>query len=165
MPSLRIKKDNKIYPVFLTFTVVNWFYIFDRHNRWQILESSFQYCIDHKNLKIFGFIFMLNHIHLIIQSPDSIGFVRDFKKFTSKQIKLNIRVTEPDVLHIFTNRKAQFNLWQKTNMPIILQNKKILLQKINYIHNNPVRKGYVSNSQYWKYSSANPDTVIKIETI
>ena len=28
------------------------------------------------------------------------------------------------------------------------------MQKIEYIHNNPVRRGYVTRPEYWQYSSA-----------
>jgi len=44
---------------------------------------------------------MLNHIHLIVSSSDMIAFVRDFKKFTSKEIQKNIIATEPNILKLF----------------------------------------------------------------
>jgi REP element-mobilizing transposase RayT len=108
---------------------------------------------------------MLNHIHLIAQSPDIIGFIRDFKKFTSKEIKKNILATEPKVLQLFEeNRKHNF--WQPTNMPEVIQGEKFYLSKANYIEQNPVRKRYVSRAEDWVYSSANKDErLLELESI
>ena len=80
MPSKQIDKDLNDQIYFLTFTVNHWYYIFDRYNRWDIIEDSLNYCIKKKGLKIYGYVFMLNHIHLIVEAPDVSGFVRDFKK-------------------------------------------------------------------------------------
>ncbi len=50
-------------------------------------------------------------------------------------------------------------------MPKLIESEKFFLQKINYIHNNPVRKQYVADPSYWYWSSANPDGEINIEDI
>lgn len=44
--------------------------------------------------------------------------------------------------------------WQHHNKPIELWNKEVLMQKLNYIHQNPVVSGFVPQAEYWKYSSA-----------
>lgn len=87
MPSVRINKELNQRIYFLTFTVKRWYYLFDRHKRWDILLASLRYCQKNKELKIYHWVFMLNHIHLIAKSEDMIGFVRDFKTFTSKELK------------------------------------------------------------------------------
>ena len=156
MPSVRIPKEfnNGIY--FLTFTVKKWYYLFDRKYRWNIIADSLKYCRQHKGLKIYGFVFMLNHIHLIVSSPDVSGFVRDFKKFTSKEFHKNISKTEPNVLKLFMGENGKYEFWEKTNMPKYLEAEKFFLQKLNYIHENPVRKTYVLKPEDWYWSSANP---------
>ena len=114
---------------------------------------------------------MLNHIHLIASSSDMIAFVRDFKKFTSKEIQKNIIATEPNILKLFQvqarDTKPAYNkyeFWQKTNMPKLIESEKYFFQKANYIHENPMRKQYVANPEHWYWSSANPQSVIKTET-
>lgn len=100
---------------------------------------------------------MLNHLHLIFSSQDDIGFVRDFKKFTSKALKENILQTEPRILKLFIIDEDQmYQFWQRTNMPLVIETEKFFLQKLQYMHNNPVRKGYVKRPEYWYWSSANP---------
>ncbi len=165
MPSVRISKkfNSEIY--FLTLSVKNLYYLFDRQYRWNILAESLKYCQKTKNLKIFGFVFMLNHIHLIVQSPDVAGFIRDFKKFTAKKIHKNIENTEPAVLKLFMNEDGSCEFWAKTNMPKIIESVDFFENKLDYVHNNPVKKNYVIRPEYWYWSSANADCEIKIDDI
>ena len=55
--------------------------------------------------------------------------------------------------------------WQKTNHPIELNYPKIIDQKIQYIHLNPVQAGYVLNEEAWCYSSANPFQTLRLATV
>lgn len=107
---------------------------------------------------------MLNHFHLVIRSPDAAGFLRDFKKFTSKKLIENIRESEPEVLKLFRNENG-YRFWKEDNQPKIIENEKFALQKINYVHNNPAVKGYVEKPEYWKWSSANLNSEILVERI
>jgi len=164
MPSIRINRELTLGIYYLTFTVRNWYYIFDRHNRFKILADSLKYCQKQKGLKLYAYVFMLNHIHLIASASDMIVFVRDFKKFTSKEIQKNIIATEPNVLSLFEIEHGKYEFWAKTNMPKIIESEEYFFQKINYIHTNPVRKQYVKRPEEWVWSSANSDSEIIVET-
>lgn len=107
---------------------------------------------------------MLNHIHLIFSSPDASGFIRDFKKFTSKELKKNILENEAHVLELFLNKDGNYQFWQKTNMPLLIETEKFFFQKLNYMYNNPVRKKYVEKPEYWYWSSVNPACELKIKS-
>lgn len=85
-----IHKENNNLMYFLIFVVKNWYYLFDRNNRFSILSNTLKFFQENKGLKIYGYVFMLNHIHLIIQSNDVIGFVRDFKRWASRELKNNL---------------------------------------------------------------------------
>jgi len=161
MVQARINLDNKSALYFVTPTVVSWYYIFDRHDRWQILADSLQYLQKTRDLEIHAYVFMLNHIHLIIQAPDVAAIMRDFKRHTTRQIKSSFAASEPQMLDLFTNADGKFKFWKSDNGPKILATEKFYLQKLNYIHNNPVHKGYVEKPEYWKWSSANPQSAIK----
>ncbi len=165
MAKLRINSQlnsNQIY--FITPTIKNWYYIFDRHNRWQILADSIKFCQKNKGLEIFAYVFMLNHLHLIIKSPDVGGFLRDFKKFTSKKLIENIATTEPDVLRLFKN-EGGYEFWKYDNQPKLIETEQFFLQKVSYIHKNPVMKDYVIKPEDWKWSSANLQSEIEIVKI
>lgn len=162
MPFLRIHKDSKVRIHFVTFTVQKWYYVFDRHNRWQMLADSLQHCQQHKGLKIYAYVFMLNHVHLLCSSPDLSALIRDFKKFTSKQIIQNIIATEPQVLELFPLQNEKRKFWQETNFPEYMESEELYFQKLSYIHNNPVKKEYVELPEHWRWSSANPHQPITI---
>lgn len=164
MPSVRIKREYNSSIYFLTITVKNWYYVLDRYNRWDILANSLKFFQEKKNLKIFSYVFMINHIHLLVFSNDVSGFARDFKKFTSREILANIQKTEPSILKLFSSEEGN-QFWSKTNMPELIDSDKFFAQKSNYIHNNPVKRNYVEIAENWHWSSANPNSEIKVESV
>ncbi len=159
-----IHKENNDLIYFITFTVKNWYHIFDKNDRFRILSDTLTFFQKNQGLKIFAYVFMLNHVHLIIQSRDNniIKFVRDFKRWTSSKIKENLIKYEPSVLKLFLDQHNNYSFWQDTNKPEIIATDKFFEQKLNYIFNNPVKKGYVDRPEYWKWSSANENSEIKI---
>ncbi len=125
---------------------------------------------------------MSNHIHLIANTEEPFllkDVMRDFKKFTSKEI---ISLIENDsesrrewMLSIFANGAANsskhknYKFWQEGNHAIELYSEKFVWDKINYIHENPVNSGYVKKAEDWLYSSARNyyglDTIFEVECI
>ena len=90
--------------------------------------------------------------------------VRDFKKYTAKQIIKTIQI-EPEsrrewMLKYFETacenlkRNQKYKVWQDGYHAEILYSTKFLLQKLHYIHNNPVRSGIVEQPEHYLYSSA-----------
>ena len=61
----------------------------------------------------------------------------------------------------------QRQFWQQHNKPIELWSDKVIQQKIDYVHNNPVESGFVTDPVDWKYSSARnyqeDQTVLEID--
>ena len=164
MPSIRVNQELNEGTYFLTFTVKNWYYVLDRHYRWNIIANSLKYFQKNKELKLYGFVFMINHLHLITFSKDTIGFIRDFKKFVAREILKNIRQTEPNMLKIFLNKNGLYEFWNKTNMPELIISEKFFLQKMNYIHENPLKRNYVMKTEDWYWSSANKNCELKIDS-
>jgi len=134
----------------------------DQYNRWQIIADCIKFCQKNKGLEVYAYVFMLNHLHLIIRSPNAAAFLRDFKQFTSRELIKNIRETEPRILELFKTGDGGYSIWKEDNQPKILEGEKFWDQKADYIHNNPVVKGYVMTAEHWKWSSANPNSEIKI---
>lgn len=86
--SERYKVLDSLAPTFITITVVDWIDLFTRRSYCEILDNSLNYCINNKGLKIHAYVYMTNHIHLIISSEENKlnEIVRDFKKYTSKEL-------------------------------------------------------------------------------
>ena len=112
---------------------------------------------------------MSNHIHIVASTnTESEGlsvFIRDFKKFTSKEIVKFIQESNiesrKDWLDVVFKYHAKYNknnknykIWQSSNHPKILLHPKFTMQKISYIHNNPVVAGIVEKPEDYIYSSA-----------
>jgi REP element-mobilizing transposase RayT len=165
VPSVRISKKLNAGTYFITITVKKWYYVLDRYGRWNMLADSLKWFQNNKNLKLYGFVFMLNHLHLIVKSEDVIGFVRDFKSFNSKQIIENIKKFEPNVVKLFETSSGKYELWEKTNMPKGVENERYFYQKLKYIHENPVRRNYVMRPEDWYYSSANSHCELKTDSV
>ncbi len=165
MPTKTIKQNLNSGTYFMTFTVLHWYYIFDRHSRWDILKESLNYCTKNKALSIYAYIFMLNHPHLIAKSHDMAGFTRDFKKYTAQELMRNLKKTEPMMADLFKTDDGRYRIWQKGNLPILLENDSAYYQKVEYIERNPVKRGYVERPEYWRYSSANPNSPVICKTL
>ena len=112
-----------------------------------------------KWVEVNAFVIMNNHIHLIWQIQE--GFERDavqrnFLKFVAQIIKRNLGKNHPKVLERFyvgaKDRKYQF--WERNPLSIDLFTKKVFIQKMEYIHNNPVVAGLCAIAEDYKYSSA-----------
>jgi putative transposase len=81
-----IRNQHEAY--FLTLTVVQWVDLFSRKEYRDIVTDSLNYCIEHKNLELYAWVIMTNHIHLVASCKEPFklsDFLRDFKKFTSKR--------------------------------------------------------------------------------
>jgi len=154
---------------FLTITVVDWVDIFTRDDYRQIIIDSLKYCQKEKGLEIYSWCLMTNHLHLIAAGKENGQFtlsdiLRDFKKYTSKAIIEKIKEIPESrrkwLLDRFEfagryNKKIEFyKFWQDGNEPKEIYSAEFLQQKLAYIHQNPVRAGWVNEPQHYKYSSA-----------
>lgn len=70
-------------PYFATFTVIEWLNVFTKPQYISVLWDSLQYCRKEKGLHLYGFVFMTNHLHLIISADlEDVKLwqvIRDFK--------------------------------------------------------------------------------------
>ena len=112
-------------------------------------------------LIIYAFVILENHLHLIIQSNTINKDLARFKSFTARAIidylKKNNAKSILDQLKFYKKaHKADrvFQLWQEGSQPKQIQSAKMMKERINYIHNNPVKRGYVDEPEHWRYSSA-----------
>jgi putative transposase len=163
---LKITEPDGFY--FVTFTVVEWVDVFTRPQYKQIIIDSFKFCQHKKGLRIHAYVIMTNHIHCILSRKDNApslsDIIRDFKKFTAHQLLLAIQKPFESrrdwILPIFKKagmnnpNNSNFQFWIQDNNPLEVHSLKFILQKIHYIHQNPVRAGFVFNAPEYPYSSA-----------
>jgi REP element-mobilizing transposase RayT len=158
-------KENKSY--FLTITIVEWVDIFTRKRYSDLVVNSLKHCIAEKGLNVYAYVIMTNHLHLIANCNEPFQLkdtIRDFKKFTAKAIiksvEGSIESKRKWMLKIFQDAAAKskkhkmYKVWKTGNHAIELYNEKFSWIKINYIHQNPVKAGFVKKPSHWIYSSA-----------
>jgi len=159
---------------FVTLTIVGWVNLFDREVYKQILIDNLKYCQEKEQLEIFAYVLISNHLHLVCRRRDNDlnELLGRFKSFTSKQFIKEIKENTQEgrkewLLQLFeeyakeNKQYSKFHIWQYTSHPIHLYSIEVIKQKINYIHQNPVRAGYVFEAEHYKYSSANIESPLK----
>ena len=155
----RITEEGR--PHFLTNTVINWIPLFTRPSSVQIILDSFSYLQQNSNLKIYGYVIMENHLHWIAQSDQLNKDIQRFKSFTARTlIDYLTKAGQQRLLEqLAFYKKAHkddrhYQLWGEGSHPQLIQNEEILRQKLDYMHLNPVKRGYVDKAEHWRYSSA-----------
>ncbi|MCH8903776.1 MAG: transposase [Bacteroidetes bacterium] len=141
--------------------------LFTKHNYFEIIIDSLRFCQKYKGLVVHSFCIMTNHLHLMISRNGPNIFediMRDFKKYTAVQIIKEIKQSGDSrrdwMLEIFKKaginnpNNTHYQIWQQHNHPIELSDDRMVDQRLNYIHQNPVKAGFVERPEEWKNSSA-----------
>jgi REP element-mobilizing transposase RayT len=104
---------------------------------------------------------MENHLHLIASSDNLARDIASFKSFTARRIidyleSKNARSLLQQLQFYCPDHKldSTYQLWQEGSHPEEIQRVEMMRQKTDYIHLNPVRRGYVEEPEEWRYSSA-----------
>ena len=114
-----------------------------------------------EGLTVYAYVILENHCHLIVQSGALDRDISRFKSYTAKQLIQYLH--ENQVTQILEQlafyKKAHKNdrayqFWQEGVHPEWIQDETMMRQKVEYIHQNPVKRGYVDESVHWRYSSA-----------
>jgi putative transposase len=152
---------------FISLAVVNWIDLFIRNEYKEIMLDSWRHCQAKKGLEIYGWCIMTSHVHMIVGTHgDKLeNIMRDMKKHTSATLKEAIKQHPAESRREWmlwmmesagknNGQNSNFQLWQQDNHPIELFDRKILHQKLDYIHYNPVEAGIVEKPEDYLYSSA-----------
>jgi REP element-mobilizing transposase RayT len=166
-------ESEKLY--YVTLTVIGWIDVFTRKEYVYELMNNIKYCQENKGLELYAYVIMTNHVHMIAKSqmqPLNI-LLGNLKSYTSKKliekIEQNPQESRKDwLMHMFKfygkgnsqNENVQF--WQNGNHTIELWSAEVIKQKINYLHNNPVKSGIVAHAHEYLHSSANEFSEIKV---
>ena len=113
------------------------------------------------NLKVYAYVILENHLHMIVQSDDLSKTMKHFKRHTAGQI---LNLLKEQNIHTILDQfkfykrvhksKTTYQVWQEGFQPILIKNDKMMIDTIKYIHHNPAKRGYVLEDTHWLYSSA-----------
>jgi len=151
----------------VSFATVYWIDVFIRDHYCLTLVESLDFCRKNKGMEIYTWCIMPSHVHLIFRAKENNpgDLMKNLKTFTSKKLQRliseNPQESRKEWMLWMMERAGKKNsnvknrqFWQQHNKPIELWSPKIIDQKVEYIHDNPVESGFVTEPHYWKYSSA-----------
>ena len=147
-------------PHFLTCTVVEWLPVFTRPETVQILLDAWHHQRDH-GLRLYGYVVLENHCHFIAHDEQLDRRLASFKSFTARRIIDHLEACR--VSHLLKRlsfakkahkRDRRYQFWQEGSHAELILDDEMMRQKLDYIHYNPVKRGYVEQPEHWRYSSA-----------
>ena len=146
---------------FFTATILEWKHLLKNDEYKDIITHSMKFLVIDERVKIYAFVIMPNHIHLIwrIREPHLLQNVqRDFLKFTAQKIKARLKTENPEYLEGFRGnaKDREFHFWERDPLSVELVSLSVIKQKINYIHSNPIHHKWnlAQTVIDYKYSSA-----------
>ena len=149
------------YPHFLTCTINGWLPIFTRQEAADIIFDSWRYLQKERDLKIFAYVILENHLHLVASAPELPDIVHRFKSWTARQLieLLNQRhsstlLNQLHAIKLNHKKDSAYQVWQEGSHPQQIVSEDMMRQKVEYIHNNPVVRGFVDDPEHWRWSSA-----------
>jgi len=146
---------------FITCTILEWIPVFTSAPYFQILIDSLKYCQKEKSLCLYSYVILENHFHGIVAGPSLATIIQSFKSYTGRSIIEQLAQDKKEWLlnqlayyKLKSKAGSQYQVWQEGSHPQAIVGENMLRNKMEYIHFNPVRRGYVEYPEHWKYSSA-----------
>ncbi len=140
---LRFKNQKYGQCFFVTTTFHEWTEYGDIPSVYEALADSCRYYSHKYGARIIGYVFMPTHLHMLIlidgkQLPN---FMRDLKKYVAQKVMKDLGIKDDKIWMAGYDRQA-------------VSTEMVFRTKLDYIHNNPVRSGYVKGPEKWQWSSA-----------
>ncbi len=148
---------------FITSTVVGFMNIFKQKEACEIFVNCLRFYQDRGDMKILAWVLMPNHFHLIIKVGDRSNIstlIGGIKRYSSRLLGKLLRQNNAKAILMKIKEAALLesgkgaSIWKPRFDSLVIVSESILKQKIEYIHYNPVLKGFVEYPHQWYYSSA-----------
>ncbi len=148
-----------IWPQFFTATIHKWNHLLSKDSFKDIIVESLRYLVNDGRIELNAFVIMNNHIHLIwqpLKQYDLTDIQRSFLTHTAKTIKKKILQEDPALIekHKVNKYDRTCQIWKRESLSVELFTEAAFMQKLEYIHQNPVAAGLVNMSEEYSYSSA-----------
>ena len=147
------------WPQYFTASIRNWLPLLAADKYKNIIKDSLHFLVENKRIELNAFVVMDHHIHLIWQplSGHTLTSVQlSFMKFTAQQIKFALAVDNPALLEqcLVNKIDREYQIWKRKPLSIELSSEKVLLQKLEYIHYNPIKASLCTYPEEYHFSSA-----------
>ena len=153
----RIFENEQEYPYFMTCTVVGWVPVFTRPQTVQFVLDSWRHLREHNQFQLLGYVILENHLHLIARSPELSRAMQSFKSYTARQIlvyledqKARTLLDQFARLRLSHKKDSHYQFWQEGSKPKQIRTDDVMWQKLEYVHFNPVNRGYIDDPVHWR---------------
>jgi putative transposase len=161
MPHSRYRFLGNDAPYFMTMTVNHWLPVFTRPETVAIVLDSWRYLRAQHDFRLHGYVILENHLHLIAGSPQIGKDIQRFKSYTARCTIDHLRAVQAqrllDLLALFKRvhkTQSEHQFWEEGSHPQRIESEVVMRQKLDYIHYNPVKRGFVDLPEHWRWSSA-----------
>jgi putative transposase len=161
MERYRFHSDGAVF--YVTYSVVDWLPVFVSGAASKIVAESLDFCRRQKGLRINAYVIMPTHLHAIVfhESFDARSLenvMTDFRKFTGRRLcdfcSEQMPACFSDAFRRAAGADRERRFWQASRHPVQIENERFWQVKLDYLHENPCRKGLVARADHWRYSSA-----------
>lgn len=130
---------------FYTATINKWYNLIRQYDFYEIIVDSLSWLRRKQLIRVYGFVIMHNHIHLIWQMLQKNGRespAASLMKYTAHQFEKHLLKQNPADLNRYRVnwRSRKYNFRQPGPYWFLLFKEQTIIQKLNYIHHNPVQK-------------------------
>ena len=153
MTRTRYRIDEDEYPYFMTCTIVGWLAVFTRPEAVQIVFDSWNFLTQEKGFRLYGYVVLENHLHLIASAADLANAMKSFKMYTARQMidllerhGAKVLLKQLRTLELRHKTESEYQVWEEGSKPKQIDSDDMMLQKLEYSHHNPVKRGYVDRA-------------------
>lgn len=140
---------------------MEWLPVFTNPQTVDILLESYRHQRKNDGLRLYGYVIMENHIHFIAQAEHLDKCLSSFKAFTARRILDHLEEKRAEYLltRLRFSKRAhktdrEYQFWQEGSHAELVLSDAMMREKLEYIHSNPVKRGYVDRAEQWRCSSA-----------
>ena len=126
----------------------------------QIVISTLSSLTSKYRLNVCGFVIMPDHVHALFWLPDDLvlpDVMRVWKSTSAHWLRKYYERTNPDFINLLKTRRNGRELicfWQRRYYDFNVKSSEKAREKLDYMHNNPVKKGLCKYPEDWIWSSA-----------
>src|SRR5207248_7272828 len=121
------------YPYFLTCTIVGWLPVFTRPEAVQIVFDCWQFLRRQRSFRLYGYVVLENHLHLVASAPELGNAIKSFKMYTARQIIQFLESHSAEVLlrqlraHKLRHKtRSDYQVWQEGSKPKQMANDEMM---------------------------------------
>ncbi len=154
----QISRDSQ--PLYITVVTNNRLPIFKTDQMKAVLCSAIDEARKSAGFLLFAYVIMIDHMHVLTSRPTATSDVlRVLKGLTARRVidylkENNYASSLSKLEHQERDRNYRYSLWQREKNVLPIFSEGMFMEKVNYIHQNPVRAGLVERATDYRWSSA-----------